>query len=96
MDKFVKNLEDKHAHEEEGKVSFMCIFCKAGGKLRWYKNKSEIFQGFKYHIESDGPEHRLVINKLNPDDAAKYICKINDIETSANLTITGKIKSIES
>ena len=53
-----------------------------------YKNKSEIFQGFKYHVQSDGPDHTLVINKLCMDDEAKYTCKINEIETYAHLTIT--------
>ncbi len=56
--------------------------------LKRYKNKSEIFQGFKYHIESEGAEHRLVINKLCMDDEAKYTCKINEVETYAHLTIT--------
>ena len=55
-----------------------------------YKNKQEIFHGFKYHVEVDGADYRLVINKLNPDDEGKYVCKINDIDTFAYLTVERK------
>ena len=34
-EKFVKPLEDKHVHEEDGQISFECVFCKPSGKLRW-------------------------------------------------------------
>lgn len=69
-------------------MTFSCEFCKPGGKLRWFKNRQEIFHGFKIHFESDGPIHKITINKLNPDDEAKYTCKVNDIETFAHLTVT--------
>ena len=58
--------------------------------VKWfrYKNKSEIFHGFKYHIESEGATFRMTINKLQPDDEGKYICSVNGIETFAYLTVT--------
>jgi hypothetical protein len=83
-------LEDKHALEEDGSVSFECTFCKPNGKLRWYKNKQEIFQGFKYHLVNDGTTYHLTINKLNPEDEGKYVCSLNGIETFAYLTVTRK------
>lgn len=76
--------------EEDGKVTFSCTFCKPEGKLRWFKGRSEIFHGFKIHFENDGPVHMITINKLNPDDSGKYTCKVNDIETSAELEVTRK------
>ena len=79
---------DQHVKEEDGKVTFSCTFCKPEGKLRWFKGRSEIFHGFKIHFENDGAEHRITINKLNPDDSGKYTCKVNDIETSAELFVT--------
>ena len=88
----MKPLEDKHAKEDvDTSVHFSCTFVKSGGKLRWYKNKQEIFHGFKYHIDSEGATYNLIINKINPDDEGKYVCKINDVETFAYLTITGII-----
>lgn len=89
-EKFVKTLVDTHALEEDGSVSFDCTFCKTGGKLRWYKNKQEIFHGFKYHIETEGANYKIKINKLNPDDEGKYVCKVNEVETFAYLTVTRK------
>ncbi len=89
-EKFVKTLEDKHVNEEDGSVEFSCTFCKPGGKLRWYKNKAEIFHGFKYHCETDGANYTLTVNKLCPEDEGKYVCKVNDVETICYLTVTRK------
>ena len=85
-------MEDATAKEEDGKISFFCTFCKPNGKLRWYKNKQEIFHGFKYHVETEGANYKLIINKLIPEDEGKYICKINEVETFAYLTV---IRNIE-
>ena len=56
-----------------------------------YKEKSEIFHGFKYHIESEGATYRMTINKLAADDEGKYICSVNGVETFAYLTVTRKM-----
>ena len=37
---------------------------------------------------SDGVDYKLTINKINPEDEGKYVCKINDVETGAYLTVT--------
>ena len=36
---------------------------------------------------------KLTIYKLHPDDSGKYFCRINDIETSAWLTVTRNYSS---
>jgi hypothetical protein len=93
-EKFVEVLKDAHVKEEDGSIGFSCTFCKPNGKLRWYKNKQEIFQGFKYHLENEGATYKLTINKLHPDDEGKYTCNVNGIETFAYLTVTRKLTLI--
>lgn len=58
--------------------------------LNRYKNKQEIFHGFKYHIENEGATFKMTINKLSADDEGKYICQVNNIETFCYLTVTRK------
>lgn len=41
----------------------------------------------KYHVESDGAKHTLIVNKLNVEDSGKYICNVNGIETFAYLKV---------
>ncbi|KAI3379405.1 hypothetical protein SNEBB_010472 [Seison nebaliae] len=84
---FVKELEDKFTKEAGPAVVFKCEFSKVGGKLRWYKDKNEIFHGFKFHLSNEGGKYMLVINKIVPEDEGKYTCKINDISTAAYLTV---------
>lgn len=38
---------------------------------------------------------KLTIYKLHPDDSGKYFCRVNDIETSAWLTVTRKYSDAE-
>ncbi len=94
-DKWIVNLQDiLDAKEEDGKVTFSCEFSKPGGKLRWFKERQEIFHGFKIHFTTEGPVHKITINKLSADDSARYICKIDGIETSAQLEVKRKHKSL--
>ena len=79
---------------QHSKLKTIENFCKPNGKLRWYKNKQEIFQGFKYHLENEGATYKLTINKLHPDDEGKYTCNVNGIETFAYLTVTRKLTLI--
>ena len=78
------------AKEEDGKVTFSCEFSKPGGKLRWFKERQEIFHGFKIHFTTDGAVHKITINKLSADDSGKYTCKIDGIDTSAQLEVKRK------
>ncbi|CAF1142161.1 unnamed protein product [Rotaria sordida] len=85
---FIEPLQDLSCKEEDGEITFECTFCKPSSRIRWLKNKVEIFHGLKYHFDSIGPNQKLTIYKLHPDDAGKYFCRVNDIETSAWLTVT--------
>ncbi|CAF4579023.1 unnamed protein product [Rotaria sp. Silwood1] len=85
---FIEPLQDIKCKEEDKEITFECTFCKPSTRLRWLKNKVEIFHGLKYHFDSIGAKQTLTIYKLHPDDSGKYFCRVNDIETSAWLTVT--------
>ncbi|CAF4156732.1 unnamed protein product, partial [Adineta steineri] len=84
---FVEPLQDIKCKEEDGEITFNCTFCKPSTRIRWLKNKVEIFHGLKYHFDSSGAKQKLTIYKLHPDDSGKYFCRVNDIETSAWLEV---------
>ncbi|KAI0982140.1 hypothetical protein GJ496_002986, partial [Pomphorhynchus laevis] len=88
-DHWVNHLVDTKAKEEDGVVTLEATFCRSGGKLRWYKNRVEIFHGPKYNFITEGPVQKLQINKMIPDDSGRYICSVNDIETKSWLAVEG-------
>ncbi|CAF3833519.1 unnamed protein product [Rotaria magnacalcarata] len=85
---FIEPLQDIKCIEEDGEITFTCTFCKPSVRLRWLKNKMEIFHGLKYHFDTNGAKQTLTIYKLHPDDSGKYFCRVNDVETSAWLEVT--------
>lgn len=89
-DSFVKELEDQRAMEGKDKVVFMCKFCKPNAKVRWHKNKLEIFHSHHYHFVQNGDELMLQINKVMLEDGGKYTCQCNDVKTSAWLYVDGE------
>ncbi|XP_076471204.1 twitchin-like [Babylonia areolata] len=88
-DKFIKDLEDVKAMEGD-RVEFKAEFCKPEAKLKWYKNKLEIFHGHKYHFENDDTEYRLVIPEAKPEDGGKVTIECNGVQSSAWLYVEAK------
>ena len=68
-----------------------CKYSKHNAKLRWYKNKLEIFHGHKYNFEKgDGGELKLIIRRIGMEDAGKYACQADDKQTAAWLKVEGE------
>ena len=91
-DKFLKELEDIKVLEGS-EVEFVAEFCKPNAKLRWFKNKLEIFHGQKYHFVNDDTEYRLVITTVKPEDGGKFTIECNGITSSAWLYVEGRFLS---
>ncbi|CAH1785276.1 unnamed protein product [Owenia fusiformis] len=89
-DTFIVPLKDIKCKEGDKKIEFFCQFCKSNAKLRWYKNKLEIFQGPRYDFVSNKDEQRLIIKKIKLEDGGKYTCKCDDTQTSAWLYVEEK------
>ncbi|RWS15516.1 twitchin-like isoform X8, partial [Dinothrombium tinctorium] len=85
---FTKPLQ--HIKCKEGrdkKVRFECVFSRIGIKAKWYKNKQELFQGKKYHMQSQADTHILEIINPTVDDEAKYVCKCLETTTDGFLEV---------
>lgn len=89
-DHWIDELEDLTCQEKESKVELACKFSKATAKVRWYKNKLEIFQGPKYNMSAEDGIFRLFIHRIGREDAGKYVCEANvRYETACYLTVDG-------
>ena len=89
-DQWIDELEDLTCQEKESKVELACKFSKPTAKVRWYKNKLEIFQGPKYNMSSEDGIFRLFINRIGREDAGKYACQADvKFETACYLTVEG-------
>lgn len=95
---FTVNLRDKTANTAD-KVMFEC---KAGGepepKITWYKDNEKLTPDENVTIETDEGVQRLVLDKVEPEDAGNYKCVAeNDVgkaETEAQLTVKSMFEHI--
>ena len=88
---YTKHLEDQHLKEEDGQCVMEAEFSDPNPrKVRWFKNKLEIFLGNNLHIEHTDNCHKLIIKKLSAKDAGKYILSCDNIKTSCSLEVDGK------
>ncbi|KRY50894.1 Twitchin [Trichinella britovi] len=81
-------IQDQRVQQTVHKeAKFECKFCRPKAKIRWYKQKQEIFTGMKYKIINDKEFCTLIINNPDQDDASKYTCVANGIPTTAMLYV---------
>jgi len=86
-DKWEVELQPINAHEDDGKLKLSCVFWKPSVQGRWYKDKEELFIGFKYRMGMDAKNHHLNISKLNGDDTGHYECIANNVSTGADIYV---------
>ncbi|OZC09937.1 hypothetical protein X798_03043 [Onchocerca flexuosa] len=89
IEKWEKPLEDKIVQQQVDKTcELKCTYSRPNAKIRWYKNKKEIFSGgLKYKIVIEKAVCTLIINNPEVDDSGKYTCEANGIPTTAVLTV---------
>ncbi|PAV56317.1 hypothetical protein WR25_15732 isoform E [Diploscapter pachys] len=81
QDKTVQQLVDKFAE-------WKCVYSRPNAKIRWYKDRKEIFSGgLKYKIVIEKATCTLIINNPEVDDSGKYTCEANGVPTHAVLTV---------
>jgi len=86
---WIDELEDMTCQEKESKVELACKFSNPKARVSWYKNKLEVFQGLKYKLTNEDGVFRLFINNAAMEDAGKYTCQANNLETSCYLKVEG-------
>ncbi|KAM3604082.1 uncharacterized protein V6R79_006069 [Siganus canaliculatus] len=84
-----KPIMDISAPEKE-KVTFECEVSRTNADVKWFKDDVELKPGKNVGIHSLGRKRSLVINKCSPEDGGTYICRTNDDNTAAKLTVNAR------
>lgn len=71
---------------------FCCELSKPGAPVDWRKGRVVLKPGYKYEMKQEGRLTKLIINNTEESDAGKYTCKTNDSQSTAELTVKGKMK----
>uniref|UniRef100_A0A0R3RHA3 Ig-like domain-containing protein n=1 Tax=Elaeophora elaphi TaxID=1147741 RepID=A0A0R3RHA3_9BILA len=89
VEKWEEPLENKTVQQQVDKIcELKCTYSRPNAKIRWYKNKKEIFSGgLKYKIVTEKAICTLIINNPEVDDSGKYTCEANGLPTNAILTV---------
>ncbi|EJW78593.1 hypothetical protein WUBG_10498 [Wuchereria bancrofti] len=89
VEKWEEALENKTVQQQVDKIcELKCTYSRPNAKIRWYKNKKEIFSGgLKYKIVTEKAVCTLIINNPEVDDSGKYTCEANGLPTTAVLTV---------
>lgn len=90
---FKEELKDAKATEGE-KAVLRCELTKPDATIEWRKGSQNLKAGVKYTIRQEGALAELIINILNENDAGSYTCVCGDRETTATLTVNGKLSEI--
>lgn len=84
----VKELKDVELNELPQQMELKCEFLQEPNIVEWSKDSVKLVSGPKYKITKEGPEQVLTIMNVNPSDQGVYKVVGDDLETSANLTIS--------
>lgn len=89
VEKWERPLEDKTVQQQVDKIcEWKCMYSRPNAKIRWYKDKKEIFSGgLKYKIVIEKAMCTLIINNPEVDDSGRYTCEANGLPTTAILTV---------
>lgn len=75
---------------KEGDTGVLCCeLSKPGARVEWRKGRVILKPGYKYEMKQEGCVTKLLINNIEESDAGKYICKTEDSQSAAELTVKG-------
>lgn len=66
---------------------------RPGTQAEWRKGRVVLKSGKKYEMKQEGCLVKLVINRVEENDAGKYTCQTNGSHSTAELTIHGEERS---
>uniref|UniRef100_A0A3Q3JKN6 Ig-like domain-containing protein n=1 Tax=Monopterus albus TaxID=43700 RepID=A0A3Q3JKN6_MONAL len=100
--KFLQELKNIQV-QEGGGVTLCCELSKPGTPVQWKKGNKVLTSGEKYQMKQSGSLVELLIRKSQPEDsgtykesdAGKYTCKTQDSQSTAELTVKGKMEILQ-
>lgn len=84
---FIRKLSDLRVKEAEN-ADFECEINQLNINVTWFTDDIQVVPSQKYQFYSDGYIHRLRINNLKLDDEGEVKCRINNMLTTAHLSVT--------
>lgn len=72
-------------------AAFICELSKPGAPVEWRKGRVILKPGQKYKMRLEGRLTKLEINNVEEGDSGNYNCKTKDAQSSAELTVQGKM-----
>lgn len=89
VEQWIEPLQENKCQQQVDKIcEWKCTYSRPNAKIRWYKDRKEIFSGgLKYKIVIEKATTTLIINNPEVDDSGMYTCEANGVKTNANLTV---------
>lgn len=87
---FKEKLQSTELQEEET-ATFHCEVSQPNVAVQWKKGAQVISSSSKYEIRQEGTIHTLKIYHLKPEDSGKYTCDNGNEQTTASLTVKGRL-----
>ena len=84
-------MKDVKVNELPKQVELKCEFLREPEVVEWSKNNVQLVSGPKYMIANKGTEQVLTIMDVKLSDQGEYKVVGDDLETTANLTISCKM-----
>uniref|UniRef100_A0A493TUK4 Ig-like domain-containing protein n=1 Tax=Anas platyrhynchos platyrhynchos TaxID=8840 RepID=A0A493TUK4_ANAPP len=82
---------ERHLHDttfKEGNIcTLSCQFSIPNAKSQWYRNGRPIKIGGRYSTQVSDKVHKLIIKDVRTEDQGQYTCKLENLETTADLAI---------
>ncbi|XP_062972899.1 obscurin-like protein 1 isoform X2 [Elgaria multicarinata webbii] len=82
------NAEEDHAYQAAERVVLSCELSRPGVPVRWYKDGEEVEESEGLLLESEGPQHRLVIPSAQVQDSGEFVCDAGGDSVFFNITVT--------
>lgn len=76
---------------EGEKAEFACSVSKDTYEVKWFRGDTEIEDGEKHTIISDGKRRALIVKNCDLKDEGGYVAHIGSVKASAELCVIGKM-----
>lgn len=86
----IKPLEDEEVAEKQT-ATFVCALSKPRMKVVWYKDDQKIKENDRVQFAQEGKIYKLIINNAQIEDRGTYKIKFEEAESSAQLSVKGKL-----
>nr|XP_042140006.1 obscurin isoform X4 [Peromyscus maniculatus bairdii] len=83
---FSKPLEPVEG-ELGGTVKLVCELTPEQAEVVWRCGSTQLREGKRFQMTSEGPRRTLTVSGLREDDAEEYVCESRDDRTSSRLTV---------